>query len=99
MLLLINEVYTTNGMPELLNSGRKCSTLDSGRWTLNAGLQTQDSGCWTLDAGLWTLDAGLWTLDAGLWTLDATLWTLLSGHWTLSLTVSEQNQNPIFDSA
>ena len=42
---------------------------------------------------------GRWTLDAGLWTLDSTLWTLGSGHWTLSLTVSEQNQNPVSDSA
>ena len=33
----------------------------------------------------------------GLWTLDATLWTLGSEHWTLSLTVSEQNQNPVSD--
>ena len=42
---------------------------------------------------------GLWTqkLNARLWTLDATLWTLGSEHWTLSLTVSEQNQNPVSD--
>ena len=63
-------------------------------WTLDASV-----GRWTLVAGLWTLDAGLWTLDSGLWTLDATLWTLGSGHWTLSLTVSEQNQKPVSDSA
>ena len=24
--------------PEFLDSGHKCCTLDSGRWTLNAGL-------------------------------------------------------------
>ena len=56
---------------------------------------------WTLDAsvGLWTLDAGVWTLDSGCWTLDAGHWTLGSGHWTLSLTVPEQNQNPVSDAA
>ena len=31
--------------------------------------------------------------------LDATLWTLGSRYWTLSLTSSEQNQNPVSDSA
>ena len=38
-----------------------------------------------------------WTLDArvGRWTLDDDLWTLDSGPWTLSLTVVEQNQNPV----
>ena len=43
---------------------------------------------WTLDAsvGCWTLGAGLWTQDAGLSTLDAAI-------------VSEQNQNPVSDSA
>ena len=40
-----------------------------------------------------------WTLDTRIWTLHATLWTLGSGHWTLSLTVSEQNQNSVSDSA
>ena len=49
----------------------------------------------------WTLDGsiGLWTLDTGLWTLDATLKKLGTGHWTLLLTSSEQNQNPVSDSA
>ena len=73
------------GKPEFLNSGRKCWTLDCGGWTM--------------EAGLWNLDAGLWMLDAGPWTLDATLWTLGFGYWTRSLTVSEQNPNPISDSA
>ena len=51
--------------------------------------------------GLWTqeLDSGRWTLDAGLWTLDSGLSTLGSGHWTLSLTVLQQNQEPVSDSA
>ena len=61
------------------------------------------SGCksWTLDSGRWTLDAGSWTLDSGLWPFDATLAipTLGSGHRTLSLTVLEQNQKPVSDSA
>ena len=73
------------GIREFLNSRRKCWTLDSGRWTLNPGL--------------WTHDAGRWMLDVGCWTLDATLWTLGSGRWTLSLTVLEQNQKPVSDSA
>ena len=73
---------------------RNSWTLNSrvGRWTLDAGL-------WTLDSGLWTLDSGRWTLDAGLWTLDSGRWTLGSGHLTLSLTVLEQNQQPVSDSA
>ena len=75
--------------------------LDFGLWTL-------DSGCWTLDAGLWmlhaeprrlTLDTKFWTLDAQLRVLDSWRWTLGSGHWTLSLTVLEQNQQPVSDSA
>ena len=83
-------------------------TLGSGRWTLDAGLWTLDAGRWNLYAGSWNLDAGSWTLDHGrwildaglsLWTLDATLWTLDSGHWSLSLTVLEQNQKPVSDSA
>ena len=47
-----------------------------------------------LDCGhkSWTLDSGHWTLGAGLWMLD-------SGRWTLSLTVVEQNQNPVSDFA
>ena len=69
--------------------------LDSGRWTLGAGPWTLDPGPWTLDPGLWTLDSGLWTLDSRRWTMDAGLWTLDSGRRTLSLTVVEQNQNPV----
>ena len=129
------------GIPEFLDCGRKCLTLDSGRltqdgglwtldswrWTLDAGLWTQDSGLRTLDTGLWTLDAqpctlnnerwildsgfwtrhagllaldpGRWTLEAGIWTLDAIFWTLSSRNCTLLLTVSDQNQNPVFDFA
>ena len=122
------------GIPEFLDCGRKCFTLDSGRWTLDAGLLTPDSGLWTQDPGYWTLDSGRWTLDFEQWTLDAGLWILDSGFWTrhagllaldpgrwtldaeiwtldvifwtlssrnctLSLTVSEQNQNPVFDFA
>ena len=74
-------------------------TLDSGRWTLDAGRWTLDAGLCMLDSGRWTLDAELWTLDSGRWTLDTTLCTLGSGHWTLSLTVLEQNQKPVSDSA
>ena len=61
--------------------------------------QVLDAGLWKLDFGLWNLESGLWMLDAGPWTLDATPWTLGSGYWTRSLAVSEQNQNPISDSA
>ena len=59
------------------------------------------SRLWTqeLNAGLWTLDPGLSTLDVRRWTLDPTIWTLGSGHWTLLLTVLEQNQKPVSDSA
>ena len=107
-------IYINNiGIPEFLGSGRKSWTLDSGPWaldpglwTLDPGLWTLDSGCWTLDTGFWTLDSGLWTLDSGLstldvgrWAVDVTLWTLGSGHWALSLTVLEQNQKPVSDSA
>ena len=42
---------------------------------------------------------GLWPLDSRRWTLDAGRWTLGSGHWTLSLTVLEQKQKPVSDSA
>ena len=38
-------------------------------------------------------------LDSELWTLHATFRKLGSGHWTLLLTGSEQNQNPVSDSA
>ena len=45
---------------------------------------------WTLDAsvGRWTLDPGRWMLHFGRWAL--------SGHL---LTVLEQNQKPVSDSA
>ena len=39
--------------------------LDSGCWTLVAGLWMLGSGCWTLDTKLSTLDSGHWTLDWG----------------------------------
>ena len=75
-----------------------------GVWT-----QVLDAGLWTLGSGLWTLDSGRWTLDSGRYTLDAGLWTLdtfsencfnVSKHWTLlHLNISEQNQNPVSDSA
>ena len=84
--------------------GRNCLMMNSRRWTLNAGLWTLefgrlslDSWCWPSE--LWTLDSKLWTLDAGRKTLDSGRWTLGSAHRTLSLTVSEQNQNPVFGSA
>ena len=47
--------------------------------------QVLDSG-----AGLLTLDSGCWTLDAGRYALD-------TGH--CRLTGSDQNQNPVSDSA
>ena len=46
------------GIPEFLDSGRKCWTLVSGRWTL-------DSGRWTLDSRRLTLHLGGWALDTG----------------------------------
>ena len=97
--LLICEFSFSKGIPEFLGSGRKSWTLDPGRWTLDAGLWTLDPGCWSLDARSWTLDAGLWMLDPGLWTLDATLRKLGSGHCSLLSNGSEQNQNPVSDSA
>ena len=45
------------------------------------------------------LDSGPWTLDSGRCTLHATFRKLGSGHWTLLSTGSEQNQNPVSDSA
>ena len=74
-------------------------TLDSGRWTLDFARSTLDAGLWMLDSGCWTLDGRLSMLDVGRWTLDATLWTLGVGHCALSLTVLEQNQKPVSDSA
>ena len=88
----ISNVKLLFGILEFLDSGCKSWTLYSGFWTLDAGFWTLNSGRWTLDAVLWTLDSGRWTLDIGLWTLD-------SGPWTLSLTVVQQNQNPVFDFA
>ena len=67
-------------------------TLDSGPWILDAGLRILDAGTWTLGSERWTLDDGRWTMDSGCWTLD-------SRRWTLSLTVAEQNQNPVSDFA
>ena len=81
-------------------------TLDPGRWTLDFEQWTLDAGLWILDSGFWTrhavllaLDPGRWTLDVEIWTLDVIFWTLSSRNCTLSLTVSEQNQNPVFDFA
>ena len=36
------------GIPEFLDSERKCWTLDSGRWTVDATLWTLGSEHWTL---------------------------------------------------
>ena len=58
-------------------------------WTIDSSV-----GPWTLDAGLWTLLSGLSTLDAERYTLDPGLW-----HRTLSLTILEQNQKAVSDSA
>ena len=80
---------------------------------VNLNGHTGIPGGWTrvLDAGLWTLGSGLWTLDSGRWTLNAGPWALDTGHfsencfnvskhWTLlHLNISEQNQNPVSDSA
>ena len=54
-----------------------------------------------LDSGRksWTLDSKRWTLDVGPWMLEREPWMLDSGLWTLSLTVVEQNQNPVSDFA
>ena len=73
-------------------SGRKCSTLYSGRWTLCTGLWMLTSGHRTLDAGFWTLDLRRWTLNDVVWILDAGLWTRNSESWTLLLTDLGQNQ-------
>ena len=53
-------LYSQKGIPEFLDSRRKCWT-----WTRNAGLWTLDLGRWTLDTRFWTPDTGCWTLDAG----------------------------------
>ena len=49
----------SEGIPEFLDSGRKCSTLGSGRWILDAELWTLDSKCCILDAARYTLEPGL----------------------------------------
>ena len=114
VLLLFFAWHT--GIPGLLTQvlDAELWKLDSGHWTLDAGLRTLDSELWTLDSGCWTLDAGRWTLDSELWTLDSGRWTLgfrrctldaiHFGRWALatgrlSLTVLEQNQKPVSDSA
>ena len=91
-LLLATLIYLSNTSWQ--GAYRNSWTRDAsvGRWTL-------DTGLWTLDSGPWTLDAGRWTLNAGLWTLDSRCRTLGSWHWRLSLTVLEQNQKPVSDSA
>ena len=87
-------------------SRNRLAQLDVGLQTLDVGLQTLDAELWTLNAGhwvlgsgCWTLDSGCWTLDAGRWTVDIGRWTLGFGHWALLLTVLEQNQKPVSDSA
>ena len=65
-----------------------------GHWTQKLG-----AGLWMLDAGLWMLDSGRWSLDTGSWMLHYGRWALDTGYWTLSLTVIEQNQNPVSDFA
>ena len=59
--------------------------LDSGRWTLDAGLWTLDSRRWTMDIGLWTLDSGFWTPDAKLWTLDGSSFNITQKLRTILL--------------
>ena len=54
---LTNEYKVCLGITEFLDSGRKCWMLDSGRWTLNAGLWMLDSERWALDPGLRMLDS------------------------------------------
>ena len=49
--------YYKTGIPEFLDSGRKCWTLDSGSWDLN-------SAPWTLDPARYTLVTGLWRLNS-----------------------------------
>ena len=83
-----------SGIPEFLDSGRKCRTLESTRWTVDTRHWTLDSGCWRLDSGLWPMAAGLWTLDAGrrnlgsvLSTLDVGCYILDVGLWALDTIV------------
>ena len=73
LILGVEFQISQNNLPEFLDSGSKCWTLDSEYWILDAGFWTLHSGRWTLDAGLWMLDAGCYTLDAGLWALDTIL--------------------------
>ena len=68
------------GVTEFLDSGHKCWMLDSGPWTLGAGLWMLYSRSWTLDSGRWTLNSRCWTLDAGPWTLGFRLWKLDCGR-------------------
>ena len=51
-MIMIVEVM---GIPEFVDSGRKCWTLGSELWFLR-------SGHWTLETTLWTLSSGYWTL-------------------------------------
>ena len=53
-------LYSQKGIPEFLDSRRKCWSAEPGLGTL-----ASDLGRWTLDARHWTLDSGRWTLDAG----------------------------------
>ena len=73
----LRNVSFNGGILELLDPGRKCWTLDSGR--IPKFLDSRRK-CWTLDSGRWTLDAGVMTLDSGRWTLDSGPWTLDSGR-------------------
>ena len=51
-------------------------TLDSRRWTFDAGLSTPDPRRWSLDAGPWTLDPWHWNQYARSYTLDTRFCTL-----------------------
>ena len=51
----LNKLSVSMGIPEFLDSGRKCWTLVSGRWTLDSGLLTLDATSWRLGSGHWTL--------------------------------------------
>ena len=73
------------------------ASLKMQNFILKSNILPAYRNSWTLDArvGRWTLDAGPWTLGCGRYTLDARD----TGHWTLSLTVAEQNRNPVSDFA
>ena len=49
ILISLQLMSVLDGIPEFLNSGRKCWMLDSGRLILGVELWTLDSGRWTLD--------------------------------------------------